>query len=210
MICDFFDLQTGTIALFVDIRRAAWLSIGMVALLNSSCSRNLPRDSADEGSYPPATNTPNAELKRVEPNVKGKVASVAGRPAASSQSQKVATATEPAVSSERMDEVLEVGTNAQQRPVGQNVDRNDAKNVLASALKAQRSARSAADNGQFDSAYTESLSAWQSLQEQADDDACQMLAAEMLKELEVYGEKLSDAAKHRPTGNVIKKPIRFE
>lgn len=77
------------------------------------------------------------------------------------------------------------------------------------ALARQQKAKVAARDGNIKMAYTDSLSAWESLREFPDDDACRKLSAELLSELEVYGEHLSS----RPTGlppNSVEKPIRFE
>lgn len=79
------------------------------------------------------------------------------------------------------------------------------------AMVRQKKATGAAHVGDLKTAYIESLAAWESLREFPDDDACRKLAAELFKELEAYGEKLSSSS--RATGlqpNSVDKPIRFE
>jgi hypothetical protein len=78
------------------------------------------------------------------------------------------------------------------------------------AVRLQQMAQSAAQGSDFSSAYSESFTAWQSLQEHLKDPECKILSAELLKDLEVYGDKLTEEAKEQGREPVNRKPFRFE
>ena len=77
------------------------------------------------------------------------------------------------------------------------------------AKNARSLAGTKAKNGEIASAYVETLSAWESLRDCAFDKDCRSMSAELLKDLEFYGEKLSAQQVGLPP-NTLEKPIRFE
>ena len=88
-------------------------------------------------------------------------------------------------------------------------DPGNATAIYRNARSAQQKAHIAAEHGQLPNAYTESLQAWESLQDLSDDSDCKTLSAELLKELESYGEKLSTKQSGLPPRS-LDKPVRFE
>ena len=94
-------------------------------------------------------------------------------------------------------------------PLQASPPQNSATISYQAARAVQQKAQAAAKRGQLASAYSDTLSAWESMREFTDDQDCRALSAELIKELEAYGQKLSSRQSGLPP-NTLDKPVRFE
>lgn len=82
--------------------------------------------------------------------------------------------------------------------------------AYAAAKKLQETAAQLARRGKLDTAYASALQGWQSVRTQQADARCQKLAADLLNDLETYGEQLPNASTRAGGSSINAKPLRFE
>lgn len=79
--------------------------------------------------------------------------------------------------------------------------------AFALAEDSRKKATNEARQGNIEAAYGLALSGWEAARVHEDDPACRKLAAELLRDLETYGEQISADSSDAALGS---KPLRFE
>jgi hypothetical protein len=178
------------------------LAVAPLTLWCAGCTQDSSKNRSAQESEPPQEPTPTTSAPKLpKPSVEK-----ADLPA-----QANADAGEPVDTNSPTDGEADAGKPAPSAPptTGDSPNGTPAQAYLA-AIDSRQTATRQARLGKLEASYAAALKGWQAVRAHPNDPRCQSLASELLRELEIYGERLSDAAGDVNGSGLGAKPLRFE
>jgi hypothetical protein len=184
--------------------RAAALVLGVapLTLCSAGCTQDSSKDRSTQESELPQEPTPTSSAPKLpKPSVEK----------ADLAAQANADAGEPVDTNSPIDSEAHAEKPAPSAPpnTGDSPNGTPAQ-AYSAAMDSRQTATRQARAGKLEAAYAAALKGWQAVRAHPNDPRCQSLAAELLGELEIYGERLSDAAGDVNGSGLGAKPLRFE